>query len=239
MEGGSADHVQRILEGHKLYAAPSLDFISYVYNPLYFYAAAGVAKITGPGFLPLRLLSTVATVVNFLLLFSLARRETKSLACGFSAAALFAATYRLGGAWFDVCRVDSFPLAFVLAGVHVCRWRTSLASAAAAGVLFWAAFFSKQSAFGIGVAACVGTLFLAWRRGLTSLVVLVCLSVGSVVVMDRIHDGWYQFYCFKVPSLHGLLLELNTTYFTIDWMKNLPLLAVLTIPGLDFLPSHA
>ncbi len=58
------------------------------------------------------------------------------------------------------------------------------------------------------------------------------MSFGSVVVMDRIHDGWYQFYCFKVPSLHGLLLERKATYFTIDWMKNLPLLAVLAIAGL-------
>jgi hypothetical protein len=233
MEGGSVDHVRRILAGHKLYGAPTLEFIPYVYNPLYFYAAAGVAKVTGSaGFVPLRLLSTLATGTNFLLLFAIARRETKSLACGLAAAALFAATYRLGGAWFDVCRTDSFALAFVLAGVLLCRSGNSLGSAVVAGVLLWAGFLSKQSAFGIGVAACAGTAFLGWRRALTSLVVLVGLTFGSIALLDRMHDGWYRFYCFHVPSLHPLIHERFTTYFTVDWMKNAPMLAVLALAGL-------
>jgi hypothetical protein len=232
MEGGSVDHVRRILDGRKLYVAPSLDFVPYTYTPLYFYTAAALTKIVGGGFMPLRLLSMLSTTASMALVLSLVRRETRSLACGWAAAALFAATYRVGGAWFDVCRVDSFALALALGGVHVCRSRDSLASAAAAGVLFWAAFFSKQSALGIGIAACAGTLFLAWRRGLVSLIVLATLFVGSTVVMDRIHEGWYRFYVFKVPALHPLVYERITTYFTVDWMKNVPLLVVLALVGL-------
>src|SRR5439155_22063906 len=78
MEGGSVDHVRRILDGKKLYVAPSLDFVPYTYTPLYFYAAAAVAKVTGIGFFPLRFLSTAATAANLALLYFIVRRETTS-----------------------------------------------------------------------------------------------------------------------------------------------------------------
>ena len=35
MEGGMLHHALRIQEGHSLYAPPSIDFIPYLYTPLY------------------------------------------------------------------------------------------------------------------------------------------------------------------------------------------------------------
>ncbi|MHC4458094.1 MAG: hypothetical protein ACYS0I_13605, partial [Planctomycetota bacterium] len=40
MEGGSVHQIERILEGKKLYVSPSLEFVPYIYPPLYFYVSA-------------------------------------------------------------------------------------------------------------------------------------------------------------------------------------------------------
>ena len=34
MEGGSVDHVRRVLHGQSIYQAPSVDFVSFAYPPL-------------------------------------------------------------------------------------------------------------------------------------------------------------------------------------------------------------
>jgi 4-amino-4-deoxy-L-arabinose transferase-like glycosyltransferase len=78
MEGGAVDHVRRIMEGHPLYVAPSLAFTPFIYPPLYFYAAALVAKLMGgAGFVPLRLLSFAASLVTMALIFLIVRQDSK------------------------------------------------------------------------------------------------------------------------------------------------------------------
>ena len=43
MEGGSLEHVARVLRGQPLYVPPSLEFTPYIYAPLYYYVAAPFA----------------------------------------------------------------------------------------------------------------------------------------------------------------------------------------------------
>ena len=61
LEGGAVEHVRRILQGRALYPAPSVDFVAYPYPPLYFLLSAGVAFLTGVGYLPLRIVSIIAS----------------------------------------------------------------------------------------------------------------------------------------------------------------------------------
>ena len=65
MEGAVADHVLRILSGQPLYVRPSLDFVPFVYPPLYFYVSAGFAKLLGFSLLPLRLVSLLSSLACF------------------------------------------------------------------------------------------------------------------------------------------------------------------------------
>ena len=76
MEGAMVDHVRRIMAGHKLYVQPSLRFVPFIYPPLYFYLAALVSHVLGAGLVPLRLLSFVASLGCFTLIYMLVRRET-------------------------------------------------------------------------------------------------------------------------------------------------------------------
>ncbi|MDQ6928154.1 MAG: hypothetical protein M3159_05755, partial [Actinomycetota bacterium] len=43
MEGGSVDHVRRVLAGQSIYPPPSVDFAAFTYPPLYPWASAAVA----------------------------------------------------------------------------------------------------------------------------------------------------------------------------------------------------
>src|SRR3569833_2402600 len=118
MEGGVLEHVKRVVSGQPLYAAPSLDFAAFIYNPLYYYVAAPFCAVFGVGLFPLRLVSFVASLSSFLLLFFLVKKHTGQLLAGILAAGLFAATFVVGGSWFDLARIDSLGLALLLGAAY-------------------------------------------------------------------------------------------------------------------------
>src|SRR5690348_1839440 len=57
MEGGMLCHALRLLEGKPIYAAPSVDFIPYLYTPLYPALLAALGRVVGLGYLLARLVS--------------------------------------------------------------------------------------------------------------------------------------------------------------------------------------
>ena len=126
MEGGSVELAARVLAGHSLYAPPSLLFVGWTYTPLYYWVAAAVAKVTGIGFVPLRLVSLSASLAAMAILASMVIRETRDRIAGVLAAGLFAATFRISGAWFDTGRVDALFLALTLAAL-AWGWRARTA----------------------------------------------------------------------------------------------------------------
>ena len=104
-EGMSLDQVRRILSGQKLYVSPSIEFAPYNYPPLYFYVSAIVSKLVGEGFFALRLVSLLSSLGYFWIIFLFVRRETGDIYSGILASGLFAATYYISGAWFDLARI--------------------------------------------------------------------------------------------------------------------------------------
>ena len=101
MEGGSVDHVVRVLRHENLYIPPQIAFIPFEYPPLYFYVSALVAKIVGIGYFPLRLVSFASSLLCFAAIYKIVKAESRSTFSGILAAGLFAATFRISGAWFD------------------------------------------------------------------------------------------------------------------------------------------
>ena len=144
MEGSTVDHVIRVVTGLPLYCEPTLDFIPFRYAPLYYYVSAAMSAITGSGFVPLRLVSLLATIGCFVMIFLLVRREAKSWPLGFLASGFFAATYPISGNWFDIGRVDMLFMFLLLSGLYVIRFHNSLRSAILAGVLMSLSFLTKQ-----------------------------------------------------------------------------------------------
>ena len=166
MEGGSVDHVRRILDGKGLYVEPGIDFVPYIYTPLYFYVSAALARVIGIGFLPLRIVSFVSSLGCLLLIAGWVRRETDSRLFGLLAAGLFAATFRAGGAWLDIARVDSLCLLLFLAGACLLRFAASPGGTGAAGLLLALSFLTKQTALVMAAPLVVATFHRSRRSGL-------------------------------------------------------------------------
>jgi hypothetical protein len=244
MEGGAVDHVRWLLAGRPLYGPPSLSFVPFIYTPFYFYLCALVTKLLGVGYAPLRLVSIASSLGCCVLLFLLLRRETGRASLGLVGAGLFAATYPLSGAWMDLARVDSLSLVLLLLGVYLLRLATRPASLLLAGIAFWLAYLSKQTALLVVLPVLVAA-FVHWRgRGVFLLAgVLVPLLVGNWL-LDHTTGGWFSYYAFTLPRNHALYPPMWIGFWREDLLAKLApalVLALLAVcwrePGRDRWPA--
>ena len=231
MEGGAVDHVRRILAGQKLYVRPSLEFVPYTYTPLFFYLSALVSKIVGIGFIPLRLVSFISSAGCFSVIFLIVYRETKSKFFGLLSSGLFAATFVITSSWFDLARVDSLFLFLILAGIYILRFGTSWQSYIIAGLFVWLSFLTKQTALIIAFPLMVYCVFVNWRRAIFFISVIVLGVIGSTILLNRLHEGWYSFYIFQLPQpfhIERIKKEVILYFWTRDLLINLPIASLMS-----------
>lgn len=225
MEGGMLNEVLQILQGRPLYVSPTVEFVPYVYNPLYFYLAAGLAWVLGPGLFALRLLSLLATLGVLTLIFRFLRREGMArphagLACG-----VLAGCYSLGGWWFDLARTDMVCYLFFLVGLYALRFRRDWPGVILTALCFWLAFLVKQNALPLALPL---LLFAVWRdrrRGLALAGLWGGLVAGGVLLLNWLHEGWYLYYTFQVPRRFLLLKDAVSLFLIHDLLPLAPGLA--------------
>jgi hypothetical protein len=196
MEGGSVQVAARVFQGKSIYVAPSLHYVPYAYTPLYYWVTGVLAHLTGIGFFPLRFVSLVSSLGCFALLFSMVRRETGDLVAGALGVGLFAATYEVGGAWLDIGRVDSLFLCLLLAACALGRRAERWPGAVATGLLFFAAFFTKQSGLLAAVPVLVVLVVTRRRVGLVAAGTFVAAVGVSTLVLNATTGGWYVWFVF-------------------------------------------
>jgi hypothetical protein len=216
MEGGALDQVRRMLSGQRLYAQPSLEYVSFVYTPLYFGLSALVSSIAGVSFAALRLVSFVSSLGCLSTIFLLVRRDTGSAFSGIVASCLFAATFRTGGAWFDVARPDSLFLFFLLAALYVLRFGTSVKSHALAGVFVALSFLTKQTALIASLPMMLYSIVLKPRRGLSFVGSALTIIAASTLVLNHMYDGWYKYYVLDLPAQHSIDSAMIAGFWTKD-----------------------
>lgn len=232
MEGGVVDHVRRVLDGEPLYGPPSVAFTPYIYTPLYYYVAAPVAWALGTGYAPLRLVSIVASLVTFGAIARLVVRETGDRWAGLVGAGLFAATFRLGGSWFDLARVDSLFLALTFAGLATARGARTPRRFALAGVLLSLAFLTKQQAL-LPALAMLPWVARSGRRSLVAYGATIAAGIGgSTLLLDRLSDGWYWAYIFELPARHARVPSVWVSFWTADLLRPLGIALVVGVAAL-------
>lgn len=221
MESGSLQQVRRILAGEKLYVSPTLDFIPFIYPPLYYYVSAAVAKVVGDGFVPMRLVSLAASLGSAALIGWIVRREVGAWLPGVLAGCLFLATYRFSGAWFDVGRVDSLFLFLFLVALALARFSATWRGAIGAGVMFAMAYFTKQLALVMALPVLTVAVWQDWRRGVWMAGSLAAVAVGATLALDAWHGGWYRFYVFETLAGHSLEASMWVGFWTRDLARPL------------------
>jgi hypothetical protein len=234
MEGGMVDHVRRVLAGEPLYVAPSVDFVPYIYTPLYFYLSAALSALLGVGMLPLRLISLLASLGCFALVGLLVYRETRDRLAGGLAAGLLAATFELGGAWFDLARIDTLFLFLTLLGVYAARFMPGQGGAVTAGVVFSLATLTKQTALMIAAPVALHYLLTDWRRCIGFALPLGIIAGGSTLIFDTLSGGWYWYYVFDLPGQHPWVWRMLVDF----WRDDLaPLLIALALGSVYLLAA--
>lgn len=236
MEGGMVDQVLRILAGQKIYVPPHFDFVAFGYPPLYFYLSALLAKMTVPGFLPLRLVSLLSSLGSLFLIYRIVSRETGGKYFGVIAAALFASTYNLSEAWFDIAKVDSLFLFLLLLGIYLLRFQDSPRGFLLAAIALSLSFFSKQTALVIAMPLLLGTALLRKKRGLIPLFSVLTLAAGGTLMLNWLHQGWYNYYIFHLPKLR-MAVNFDASRILGFWSKDIlvPFFPALAICAIYFL----
>jgi hypothetical protein len=205
MEGGTLDHLRRVLSGQPLYVPPTLGFVPFLYTPAYYYLAVPLAWIFGCGFLPLRLLSLLASVGLMLLVFALVRRLTGRTGPGILSACLYAASFHVLDGWYDLARVDSLSLFWLFGTLYLLRFGRSWRGQVIAGLCAALAVLTKQTALVILLPVVLYDLFVRRRRALPFLVSATVLLGGSLLALNLVSRGWFAFYTYRLPSGHALV----------------------------------
>jgi hypothetical protein len=230
IEGGMVDQVQRLIHGQSMYVAPSIDYVPYLYPPLYFYLSAIASLVLGSGFFPLRLVSFIASLVSFTVIFLIVHAETRDKWVALLSTGLFAAAFRVTGAWLDIARVDSLFLAFWLLFIYFVRGKESWKYSVFAGVFAALAYLTKQTA----LVACFPVLaYLFWRNWKYALSVLgvAALIIGiTTLVLNQASSGWYTYYIYGLLSQQTDWLPLEfITFWKNDLLIHLPLAILILL----------
>jgi hypothetical protein len=228
MEGGLLDEILRVASGQKIYVRPTLDFVPYLYAPLYFYVSAAFTKLVGPGFLAPRLVSYLSSIGAIALIAGFVHKETRG--DRFAAAlagGLFAATYCQSAAFFDIARVDSLFLVLTLASLYLLRFHPAPRARALAALLFTLAFLTKQSASLIFVPVALHVALVDRRRAFVFVGGGLALMIGSVLLLDWIHEGWFWYFVFWLPRQHPLVSRMAYDFWLVDLLAPLGLAAIV------------
>lgn len=236
MSGGVWDHVARVMHHEPLYAAPDAGFIAYLYPPLHYWLSALFASFMS---IPAacRVVSVMGTVFTAAMVLHATRKLTGSLYWALVGLSLYVGAYSLSGFWYDLDRSDSLMTAMVMSGFVLALATENRLRLAAAGALLGAAFFAKQPAI-VFFLAIVGAFVIA-RRIRDALVVLgagLLVLVPTIAILSSKSDGWFWFYCWKMPSSHGIESRLITVFFVLDASKMIMLfgttIAVLVVTAI-------
>jgi hypothetical protein len=231
MESAMMTSIWRLGQGKPLYSAPTLQWVPFLYAPLFFHISALAAKFTGFTYVAPRLVSIIATFGAFGLIYAFVRRETGSHAPALIAVGLYAAMYPVVQGWFDVGRVDSLSVFFFLAALYCTRWMNPLVAAA----VWILAFQTKQSVLPFALVA-----FLPdWqrpRRMFVGIASISALAYASVYLSNRFSGGWYSFYVFGVARQLRFQPRLAAMYLPHDLLEPLGIAIALIGVALVIMP---
>ena len=218
MEGGMLHHALRIRLGLGIYAAPSVDFIPYLYTPLYptllalFGGPFGISYTLGRAMSIVGLVGIAATTLTSLL-FERQRPSGAALTGAALALGLFAACYPYVEGWYDIVRADTLFVFLVTAGIaglpHWTRDDDGIVGhgkVAAGAALLTLAFFCKQT--GIFYVALGGVIVLVLnpRRAPSYAAMAGVIGLGGSWMLDRSTGGWFWTYISAIHRAHDFNL---------------------------------
>ncbi|HUJ57149.1 MAG TPA: hypothetical protein VLX92_01590 [Kofleriaceae bacterium] len=221
MEGGLLHHAQRLADGHGIYAAPSIEFIPYLYTPLYPALLALCGKIVGLGYTLGRAISVLSLVgIAVVGAVSIAGERFRQVARGPAwggvviALGVIAAAYPYLDGWYDLVRADTMFAFLVTVGLAAAAqlgrddrgWRGHARAGVVAAILVLAFFAKQTGVIYVGLGGAI-VLVQSWRRAATYTCVAAVLGIGGSVLMNIASDGWFWIYVSKIHRAHDFNMK--------------------------------
>ncbi len=199
VEDGMLMQALRVAGGQLLYVPPSAEFAPHVYMPLTTWLGALLLRLTGPTFLPLRLLSLAATLATATLIGLIARRESGSRVIALICGSLYLAGYRIAGGWYDLARVDAVFVLLALAGVAAAiAWHDRPAGQVGAAALLALSYLAKQNGLYFGAVVAIYLLAIEGRRAWSFLAAFALFVALPTLWLNAASDGWFSTYVFGI-----------------------------------------
>lgn len=227
MEGGQVDHIMRVLEGKSIFPSPSIDFIPYIYTPLYVYVSAAIVSVTG--FNPLfvaRLVSLLSTLLSSLMIFKIVKLKTQDNFYSILSIGLFYSFFKICGFWYDVARVDSLHILFFVIMIYYLLQdadKHQTKNMIFAGLFGFLSFFTKQS-FAMASIPFLLYLLIKNRKSFWIFVAVFAVpAILSTVLYSIATNGFYYFWNFSLPAEHHWNYSLLLNFWTIDILKRIPI----------------
>ncbi|HEX8990559.1 MAG TPA: glycosyltransferase family 39 protein [Anaerolineales bacterium] len=238
LEGASLIAMRQLLAGHPLYVQPTFQYVPLIYSPLYYYVSALFAGIVGFGFLPLRLVSFLATLGCVALIYVIMKHATADSYVSLMAAGSLLALYKISDTWFDLARVDMLAVFFTLLAVYLMQRRSTL-RLVLAGIAFSLAALTKQTYWIPVPAMCLYAFFLHGRKGWLVAGSVLVVSVPAHLILNRLFQGWYSFFVYAAgfgqasTIFSGGLVHFFSGYWVESVLKVIPILFALFVVSFD------
>jgi hypothetical protein len=218
MEGGMLTHALRLGRGQPLYAEPTVDFVSFLYTPLYPALLCVLSKAFGLSYALGRAVSILAFSGALVFLVAAVRgvarqyesEELRAMAttAGLLGAAAVGLAFPFCGAFYDLVRCDSLWLFFVSAGLYACSPGRSTTRVVLGALLLVLGFFTKQTAAPFMVAAAASVAMASGiKRGLVFSAVAFGSTATAILVGQYLTDGWLWIYVYRLHQGHGVFRE--------------------------------
>lgn len=215
MEGGEIEHITRLINGKPIYCEPSLDFIPYIYTPLFYYIGAGISLLFAPSFFSIRLISIISFVISLFFIYKIVSIKTQQYFWGLVAVAIYALSYSTTGFWFDLARVDTLANLFLILSFYFLLKEDRRSVIISAFFSFFA-FYTKQSYLLVTIFLLVPLFIRNKNLGWGFFSVYLTLIVVSTLVETIVSNGWYFFWNFYLPATHHWIWNRAITFWTVD-----------------------
>lgn len=203
LEDSMLMHALRIAQAQPVYLPPNAEFVPHVYMPLYMWLGGLLLKLTGPSYVPLRLISFAATLATAAIIYRVARRESGLRWVAIASAGLWLGGYRLSGGWYELARVDSLFVSLALGGF-------ALGALAGCGrparrvmlsaLVLALATLAKQTGVIFAAALALYLLAALGRRVWLFAVVYGALVLAPLAGLNVTSGGWFYTYAFGIAS---------------------------------------
>ena len=221
----------RFANDQPIFIPPSADFVPHVYMPLYSWLGGLLFKVTGPSYIPLRLLSLTATLSTSGLIYWIAWSESGLGWMGIVCAGLFLGGYRINGFWYELVRVDALFAMLALSGltlgvygVDSQRWLILSA------IVLALAFFTKQTGAVFGIGLALYLLMTIKQRAWPFVLVFSLLTIVPVILLNNLTKGWFLYYTFNLASsVNPIKIERIVDFVSFELLGLMAGLTVMTI----------